>query len=451
MPTKIIMPQLGESVVEGTVTMWLANEGDEIDEFDPLVEVNTDKVDTEVPSSASGTLLKILVPEGETVEAGTVLAWIGEPGEEIPDEGKDISAEKPAETEKEPDIRPEKPEPKSETAPVPSPGRDRDLGFISPVVAKIAAEHEVDLFQVKGTGRGGRITKKDILAYVDEHVEKIEEIHEEEAKAEPVAAAWETPGAGELFRPTEEIFAQEESRVDEAEEAPKIPQAKPGETISLSPVRRQIAEHMVFSKRTSPHVTTVMEADLGRVVAHRQTNREGFSRDGVKLTFTPYFVAASVAALKEYPIANSSWTDEGILIKPDINIGVATSLGERGLIVPVIKNADRFSLLGVAREVNDLSSRARSKQLKPDEVQGGTFTITNHGVSGSLFATPIINQPQCAILGVGMIQKRVVVIQDAIAIRPMVYLTLTFDHRILDGAIADYFLDKIVTTLQKWG
>jgi 2-oxoglutarate dehydrogenase E2 component (dihydrolipoamide succinyltransferase) len=443
MPTKIIMPQLGESVVEGTVTKWLVNEGDEIDEFDPLVEVNTDKVDTEVPSSASGTLLKIIVPEGETVEAGTVLAWIGEPGEEIPDDGKEISDEKPAEPKEEPDTGRKRPEPMTEKVQVPSPGQDRDLGFISPVVAKIAAEHEVDLFQVKGTGHGGRITKKDILAYIDQR--------EEEAEAEPVLPAWETPGAGELFRPSEEIFPQEEPSIEKAKEAPKISQAKPGETISLSPVRRQIAEHMVFSKRTSPHVTTVMEADLGRVVAHRQANKDAFSRDDVKLTFTPYFVAASVAALKEYPIANSSWTDDGILIKPEINIGVATSLGEKGLIVPVIKNAERLSLLGLAREVNDLSNRARSKQLKPADVQGGTFTITNHGVSGSLFATPIINQPQCAILGIGIIQKRVVVINDAIAIRPMVYLTLTFDHRILDGAIADYFLGTVVNTLQNWG
>jgi 2-oxoglutarate dehydrogenase E2 component (dihydrolipoamide succinyltransferase) len=207
---------------------------------------------------------------------------------------------------------------------------------------------------------------------------------------------------------------------------------------------------MVKSKHTSPHVTTVMEADLSQVVAHRGANREIFNQDGVKLTFTAYFISAAVRALKKYPIVNSSWTEEGIRIHKDINIGMATSLGEEGLIVPVIRNADRLSLLGLARSINDLADRARGHSLKPDEVQAGTFTITNHGTSGSLFASPIINQPQCAILGVGVIQKRVVVIDDAIAIRPMVYISLTFDHRILDGAIADYFLFEVVESLQNW-
>ena len=212
---------------------------------------------------------------------------------------------------------------------------------------------------------------------------------------------------------------------------------------------------MVSSKHTSPHVTTIMEADLSRVVAHRQANKDAFARDGVNLTFTAYFVAAAVAALKAHPIVNASWSEEGILLHRAINIGMAASLGEAGLIVPVIKNADGLSLLGLARAINDLANRARARQLKPDEVQGGTFTITNHGVSGSLFATPIINQPQCAILGVGKIQKRVVVVSDAsggdlIAIRPMVYLGLTFDHRILDGALADAFLGEVVEALQNW-
>jgi 2-oxoglutarate dehydrogenase E2 component (dihydrolipoamide succinyltransferase) len=207
---------------------------------------------------------------------------------------------------------------------------------------------------------------------------------------------------------------------------------------------------MVMSKRTSPHVTTVMEADLNRILAHRQANKDGFARDGINLTFTAYFVAATVNALKDFPIVNSTWKEEGILIQPEINIGMATSLGESGLIVPVIKNADGLSLLGLARAVNDLAQRARTRQLKPEEVKGGTFTITNHGISGSLFATPIINQPQCGILGIGTIQKRVIVIEDAIAIRPMVYLSLTFDHRILDGATADYFLARVVESLEKW-
>jgi 2-oxoglutarate dehydrogenase E2 component (dihydrolipoamide succinyltransferase) len=218
----------------------------------------------------------------------------------------------------------------------------------------------------------------------------------------------------------------------------------------LDNVRRSVAEHMVRSKHTSPHVTTVMEADLSRVVAHRQAQREAFARDRIDLTFTPYFVSAAVAGLKAFPLVNSSWGEGGIVLHRAVNVGVAVSLGEKGLIVPVIKNADRKSLLQLAAEVNDLAARARDRQLKPDEVQGGTFTITNHGVSGSLFATPIINQPQCGILGVGTIQKRAVVVNDAIAIRPMVYLSLTFDHRILDGASADGFLAKVVETLQAW-
>src|SRR5690606_25680593 len=233
------------------------------------------------------------------------------------------------------------------------------------------------------------------------------------------------------------------------------PAAIPGEILPLTAVRRAIAEHMVASKRTSPHVTTVMEVDMSRVAAHRKANKDAFARDGVNLTFTPYLIASMVSALKAYPIVNSSWTDEGIRIHKEIHIGMATSLGEGGLIVPVIKNADQLSLLGLARTVNDLANRARARQLQPDEVKGGTFTLTNHGTSGSLFATPIINQPQCAILGVGAIQKRVVVIEDdygidVLSIRPMAYVTLTFDHRILDGAIADYFLGKVVESLQNW-
>lgn len=211
----------------------------------------------------------------------------------------------------------------------------------------------------------------------------------------------------------------------------------------------------MLSKHTSPHVTTIMEADLSRVVAHRQANKETFSRDGVNLTFTAYFVSAAVLALKAYPMVNSSWTDEGILLHPKVNIGLATSLGDEGLIVPVIKGAENLSLLGLAQTINDLANRARAHKLQPDEVKGGTFTITNHGISGSLFASPIINQPQCGILGVGAIQKRVVVISDielgdTIAIRPMVYLGMTFDHRILDGATADYFLGKVVESLENW-
>jgi 2-oxoglutarate dehydrogenase E2 component (dihydrolipoamide succinyltransferase) len=220
--------------------------------------------------------------------------------------------------------------------------------------------------------------------------------------------------------------------------------------IKHTAIRKQIAEHMVMSLHTSPHVLTVMEADMSRVAKHRSAHKELFGRDGVNLTFTAYFMTAIVAGLKTYPHVNSSWTDEGILVHKDINLGMATSLGEEGLIVPVIKGADNMSLLAMARTVNDLATRARSKKLQPDDVKGGTFTLTNHGISGSLFAFPVINQPQCGILGVGAVQKRVVVIDDAIAIRPMVYLSFVFDHRILDGASADWFLMKVKETLENW-
>lgn len=434
MATKVIMPQLGESVVEGTVTKWLKKEGEPIEEFESLLEVNTDKVDSEIPSSASGTLLKIIVPEGETVKAGTVLAWIGEPGESLPDV-PEVDGDHGSRS-----AEPEAVIPAAGLVP-PSAGRDRDLGFISPVVARLAREQNVDLRQVKGTGQGGRITKKDVILFI-------------EAGGQPAAepAAWETPGEGDLFRPTEMVFAGG---------APAQPTAKPAampavaaggsQLIPHSTMRKNIADHMVMSKRTSPHVTTVMEADLKRVVAHREANKAAFARDGANLTFTAYFAAAVVGGLKAFPVVNSSWSDEGLLIHGDINLGIAVSLGEEGLIVPVIRRADGLSLLGLARALNDLAERGRNRRLQPDEVRGGTFTITNHGMSGSLFATPVINQPQCGILGVGLIQKRAVVVEgDAIAVRPMVYLSFTFDHRILDGASADGFLAKIVDTLENW-
>lgn len=424
MSTPVLMPQLGESVNEGTISKWLKAPGDKVEEFEPLVEVNTDKVDTEIASPASGILLNISVEVGTTVSAGTLLAMIGQPGESIEEVVVPITA---------PPVPPVVQSVSSAPALSAAPIRTGDLGFISPVVARIASEHHVDLSQVPGSGLGGRITKKDVLAFVEQ-------------RATPVqSAAAPAQPASPTIPP-----------------APSTPQpaAIPGGTLisDLIPhttLRRAIAEHMVLSKRTSPHVTTVMEADLSRVFAHHSANKDAFAKDGVNLTFTAYFISAIVSALKAYPIVNSSWSDEGILIHRQINIGMATSLGEDGLIVPVIKQADGLSLLGMARTINDLANRARLRKLIPDEVKGGTFTLTNHGISGSLFASPIINQPQCAILGTGAIQKRAVVITDpnlgdVIAIRPMVYISLTFDHRILDGASADYFLAKVVESLQNF-
>jgi 2-oxoglutarate dehydrogenase E2 component (dihydrolipoamide succinyltransferase) len=426
MGIEVIMPQLGESVIEGTVTKWLKDEGEAIEEFEALLEINTDKVDTEIPSPASGDLLKVYVTEGETVRAGALLAFIGEKGETIP-EGTDMQLPI-AEAAPTVPIETQAASPKTAV-------RSSDLGFISPVVARIAADRNVDLSRVQGSGQGGRITKKDVMAYLDR---------------EDTLQPWEQPASGELFRPSEEVFGVEE----------KSPgTGKPGTVIPHDAVRKSIADHMVRSVHTSPHVTTVMEVDFSRVVAHRLKNKEIFARDGVNLTYSAYFLAASVAALKHVPIVNASWSDEGVILHQEVNVGLAVSLGEKGLIVPVIRDADQLSLLAIAREINDKASRAREGKLNPDEVHGGTFTITNHGVSNSLFATPIINQPQAAILGVGAIQKRVIAIEartsaggveDAFAIRPMVYLSLTFDHRILDGAIGDAFLGKVVSTLSDW-
>jgi 2-oxoglutarate dehydrogenase E2 component (dihydrolipoamide succinyltransferase) len=371
MPVKVIMPQLGESVEEGTITKWLKDRGDPVVEYEALLEINTDKVDTEIPSPASGILLERLQEEGSVVAVGTVLAWIGEPGEQIPTgDIPEIPAEmsEPVEVKMEQESeRTTAAQPKADEAPTHKPGQDRELGFISPIVARLADENGIDLRRVTGTGLGGRITKQDVMDYIESG----------QAALEP------GPLQAQRVIPAPAI-------------AP--PSAAPGDVISLTPVRRAIAEHMLMSKRTSPHVTTVMEVDLSRVAAHRQAHKDEYARrNAVKLTFTAYFIAATVAALKAYPIVNSSWSEEGILLRSNINIGMATSLGEDGLIVPVIKHADGLSLLGITQAINDLAERARAKQLQPDEVQGGTFTITNHGISGSLFAAPIINQPQCAI------------------------------------------------------
>ncbi len=434
MATKVVMPQLGESVIEGTVLKWLKAQGESIANMETLLEVETDKVVSEIPSPAAGVLLAVIVPEGTTVKAGTILAWIGEPTEVIPmDEG---TQELPGH---EPSIVGETVSTsQGGKPPIPTTtvAAEHDLGFVSPVVAKIAREKNVDLHKVKGTGQGGRITKKDILAFI-------------ETSSKDAVPIWETPADGDLFRPTELTSKQE---ILPAPTSTNIVHGT-GPSDVLIPhttIRRSIAEHMLASRNISPHVTTVMEVDLSKVVIHREANKIAFAREGVNLTYTAYFMVAAVVALKSHPMVNSSWSDDGIVVHGAVNIGMATSLGEEGLIVPVIKNADGLSLLGIARAINDLAERARAKKLQPDEVRGGTFTITNHGISGSLFATPIINQPQCGILGVGVIQKRAVVVNDAIAIRSMVYLSLTFDHRILDGASADWFLAKVVETLQNW-
>jgi pyruvate/2-oxoglutarate dehydrogenase complex dihydrolipoamide acyltransferase (E2) component len=456
MTIEVIMPQLGESVIEGTVAKWLIAAGQPVEQSEPLLQITTDKVDTELPAPASGILLEILVEEGQTVPKGTVLAVIGteDGGRQTTDDrrpaggghsatplaqrmaaehGIDLTAV----TSTGPDGRITREDVEAYlataagTGPTPSllassfPASS--LGFISPVVGRLAAELGVDLAQIIGTGAGGRITKKDVLAYV----------------------AAPTP---------RESLPVTESRVPGhlASEAPKPTDSQ---IISLSPMRLAIARHMTLSAQTAPQVTTVMEADMTHVVAARERLRGESERQGVKLTFTPFFIQAIVAGLKAVPEANSSFRDDALLVHRRIHIGVAVALSD-GLIVPVIRDADEKSLLGLARAVNDLAERARSQRLAPDDVQGGTFTLTNHGTSGSLLATPIIVQPQAGILGIGAIQKRPVVVTrggsllpdagDAIAIRPMVYLSFTFDHRVLDGAAADRFLAAVKRFLEEF-
>ncbi len=441
MAVQITMPALGEAVTEATVTKWLKAVGDPVSEHEALLEVNTDKVDSEIPSPVTGVLLAALVQPEEVVKVGALLGWVGQPGEAIP--GQDAP---PAIPQAAAGSRATAPSPNAVPAPAPSaaPGElpsppartsledsaSRDLGFLSPVVRRMAAEQKVDLRQVHGTGLGGRITKQDLVAFIENRPPA--------PSAAPLASQPAAPAPAAVPVP-----------------APAPFDASLSTLVPMTSVRRAIADHMVMSKHTSPHVTTVMEADMSRVVAHRAANKDAFARDGVNLTYTAYFIAAIVAGIKAYPAVNSSWSEAGILIHKQINIGMATSLGEDGLIVPVIKNADGLSLLGLARSINDLANRARTRKLQPGEVKGGTFSITNHGISGSLFATPVINQPQCGILGVGALQKRPVVISDpalgdVIAIRPMLYLSFTFDHRILDGATADWFLAKVVEYLQNY-
>lgn len=426
MPTKVIMPQMGESVAEGTVTKWLKKLGARVERDEPLFEISTDKVDAEIPSPAAGVLTQILVKENETVAVNSVVAWIDSEAaaEAVPAEGASAAVEAPAVAPPRPAAPPPAPVAGAPApavlAPAPpvAPPAPTVTGKVrsSPLVRRIAREHNVDLTRIQGTGLGGRISKKDILAYL----------------AHPAAAV---PAAAPAPRP---------------QPGARMAFSGPTEVVVMTPMRRQIAEHMVASKRTSAHVSTVFEVEMTKIVEVMAHHGEEFERHrGLKLTYTPFFARAAVEAIKEFPILNSSVEGTNIIYKRDINIGVAVAL-ETGLIVPVIKRADEKNFLAIAGAVKDLADRARTKHLTVDDVQGGTFTITNPGGFGGLFGTPIINQPQVAILGVGAIEKRPVVRHDAISIRPMVYLVLTFDHRIIDGAVADQFMSRIKSVLENW-
>jgi 2-oxoglutarate dehydrogenase E2 component (dihydrolipoamide succinyltransferase) len=417
----VIMPQMGESIAEGTITRWMKEVGDAVERDEPIFEISTDKVDAEIPAPTAGVLAEIKVAAGETVEVDTVVAVLET------DKDAALSA----------DDAPATAEPKAEApgpaaapaapAPMPAPAAPAATGTLisleerrrtrsSPVVRKIAAEHGIDIRQIQGSGIQGRVTKKDILGFIE------------------AGASAGSAGAAAVA-------------------APPVPAAyvgTPGKRETMSVMRKKIAEHMVHSRQTSAHVTTLFEVDLHNVARQRrEKGAEFLTRNGVKLTYTPLIAAATVAALKDFPVLNASIDGDDVIYHQHVNLGIAVAL-EWGLIVPVVKGADEKNLVGLARSITDLAERARTKKLLADEVPGGTFTITNPGIYGGLFGTPIINQPQVAILGVGGIEKRPVVVNDAIAIHTMCYLGLSFDHRLVDGAVADQFMANLKSRLENY-
>jgi 2-oxoglutarate dehydrogenase dihydrolipoamide succinyltransferase (E2 component) len=460
----VVMPQMGVSVSEGTVTRWLKNVGDTIQADEPLLEISTDKVDTEVPSPGTGVLQEILVQEGETVDVGTLVGRIG-PADGVAATAPATPAPLPASVEPlpvEPEPVPEpvaaEPEPAPAAPPTPAPSGNGSGGerhtFVSPVVARIASEHGIDPAAVTGTGRDGRVTKKDILAFV-------------ESGAGPAAAAPEAavPAAPPPAAAPPAVAPPAAAPPAAAPPAPTpAPAATPapleaGETVEpMTAMRRGIAEHMRRSLDTAAHVTSAIEVDMSKVVAIRQQLKGDFkSAYGVNLTYLAFVSRATVETLRDYPYVNAEIRGESIVTRGYVNLGFAVALNDgKGLIVPVLKHAEGLNLLGMARGVADLADRARTKKLLPDDVQGGTFTITNPGSYGTFIGTPVISQPQSGILGTYAVVKRPWVISDeagndAISIRPMMNLTLTYDHRLIDGAYAGQFLRDLTDRLQTWG
>jgi 2-oxoglutarate dehydrogenase E2 component (dihydrolipoamide succinyltransferase) len=420
--TDVVMPQMGESIVEGTLTKWLKKPGERVERDEPLFEISTDKVDTEIPSPAAGTLSEVLVDEGKTVGINTVVARI--------DNG--AAAAKPAAAPEAPAPAPVAEAPAPVSAP-PAPVEEapaEPTGPLSPLVRKMARENNIDLSRVRGTGAGGRISKQDVEAYLAQSAAAPPEVAPAPPAPKPAVPAPSPSATPVSYLPP---AGQAKTRIE-----------------PMSTMRMKIAEHMVLSKRTSPHVTTVHRVDMTKVAKLRDRYKDHFKNSyGFSLTYLPFIARASVAALRQFPLLNASLDGNNIVYHNEIHIGIAVAL-ENGLIVPVIRNADEKNILGLQRAVVDLAGRARSRQLKPDEVVGGTFSITNFGSFGSLMGTPVINQPQVAIIGVGTVDKTPVVIDDAIAIRSICHLSLSFDHRLIDGALADQFMTKVKQVLESW-
>jgi pyruvate dehydrogenase E2 component (dihydrolipoamide acetyltransferase) len=437
MPTDIVMPQMGESIFEGTITKWLKKPGDKVQRDEPLFEISTDKVDAEIPAPASGVLQDIKVAEGSTVQVNTVVGTIAAEGEAA------VATPAPAKTaapsSQPAPASPDRKEAGTATAPAPAAGQKEVIQFpqeedharSSPLVRKIAREHNVDLSRVAGSGLGGRITKQDIMAFLENSQSSSTPARSVGATAPAVAAP-----------------------APKTSPAP-APAPFPGELVPLTQMRKIIAQRMIESRRTSAHVHCMFEADLSRIVNLRNKMKSSFEqRHGVRLTFMPFFVRAAIIALQQFPIVNASLEAENIRYHRHVNMGIAVAL-DWGLIVPVLKNADELNFLGLQRGITDLGERARSKKLKPEEVEGSTFTITNPGQFGAVFGLPIINQPNSAIMGVGGITKAPVVVtdsdgNDSIAIRSLVHLTLGYDHRLIDGAVADQFMALVKKTLENW-
>ena len=445
MAVDVIMPQMGESIFEGTITKWLKKPGDKIERDEPLFEISTDKVDAEIPSPAAGVLKEIKVKEGQTVPIQTVVASIDSAG------GAAASAPAPAPAKAEapkaapaPASKAEAPKPAAappppQAEPAAEPARaggNGDKIRSSPLVRRMAREQNIDLSQISGTGAGGRISKQDILAASEGGAR---------AAAPPAAPSAPPSPAARPAMPPPTAGATGDTGV------PREKMYFGNYTVQpMSTMRQKIAEHMVMSKRTSPHVYSIEEVNVNAIAALRGKSKSKFEQEsGTKLTFMPFFIRAAVEALRAYPTVNASVDGTNIVLHKECNIGIAVAL-DWGLIVPVIKNAEEKNFFGLARAVTDLAERARAKKLKPEEVMESTFSITNPGVFGGLFGLPVINQPNVAILGLGAIEKRPVVVDDAIAIRSMVYLTLSYDHRAVDGAIAHQFMGHVKHTLENW-
>jgi pyruvate dehydrogenase E2 component (dihydrolipoamide acetyltransferase) len=445
MPTDIIMPQMGESIVEGTITKWLKKPGDKVQRDEPLFEISTDKVDAEIPAPASGVLQEIKVAEGTTVGINTVVGTIAVDGEAAAAPAK-VAPAPPAKEEKKEE---KKPAAAAALAPVASrppqaePTEDEETRS-SPLVRKIAREHGVSLSQISGTGLGGRITKQDITAFI------------ERQGSQPARAGTDRVGTDAFARPAERSEAPPSpaSGSPAAPPAPR-PAAYPGDLVPMTNMRKIIAQRMIESRRTSAHVHCMYEVDFTRIVTLRAKHKNAFEqRNGVRLTFMPFFVRAAIIAIQQWPIINASLEGDNIRYHRQINVGIAVAL-DWGLIVPVLKNAGDLNFLGLQRGITDLGERARNKKLKPDDVEGSTFTVTNPGQFGAVFGLPIINQPNSAIMGVGGIAKQPLVVtdkegNDSIAIRSVVHLTLGYDHRLIDGAVADQFMALVKKNLEGW-